>query len=32
MGTWQGLFLWEHRTHSHQRTLVVTCFGSTQAK
>ncbi len=28
LGTWQGLFLWEHRTHSHQRTLVVTCLGS----
>lgn len=32
LGTWQGLFLWEHRTQSHQRTLVVTCFGSAQAK
>lgn len=29
LGTWQGLFLWEHRTQSHQRTLVVTCLGST---
>lgn len=28
LGTWQGLFLWEHRTHGHSRTLMVTCFGS----
>lgn len=31
LGTWQGLFLWEHRTQSHRRTLVVTCFGSASA-
>lgn len=24
LGTWQGLFLWEHRTQSHARDLVVT--------
>ena len=29
LGTWQGLFLWEHRTHGHSRSLVVTCFGTT---
>jgi secondary thiamine-phosphate synthase enzyme len=28
LGTWQGLFLWEHRDHGHARTLVVTCFGT----
>ncbi|KAA6187903.1 YjbQ family protein [Thiohalocapsa marina] len=28
LGTWQGLFLWEHRAQGHARTLVVTCFGT----
>jgi secondary thiamine-phosphate synthase enzyme len=23
LGTWQGIYLWEHRTMSHHRTLVV---------
>ena len=23
LGTWQGLFLWEHRDHPHRRSLVV---------
>ena len=23
-GTWQGVFVWEHRTHSHQRQITVT--------
>ena len=23
LGTWQGLYLWEHRKHSSQRTLVL---------
>lgn len=23
-GTWQGLYLWEHRTAAHQRRVVVT--------
>jgi len=23
LGTWQGLYLWEHRRHSGQRTLAV---------
>jgi len=27
LGTWQGIFLWEHRTHGHQRTLIVTVTG-----
>jgi secondary thiamine-phosphate synthase enzyme len=24
LGTWQGLYLWEHRDRSHQRTISVT--------
>lgn len=24
LGTWQGLYLWEHRTQAHRRRLVVT--------
>lgn len=27
LGTWQGVFLWEHRTHPHVRHLVVTVTG-----
>ena len=27
LGTWQGLFLWEHRAHPHSRRLVVTIIG-----
>lgn len=27
LGTWQGIFLWEHRTGSHQREVVVTVVG-----
>ena len=27
IGTWQGLFLFEHRTSPHQRTLVIHCHG-----
>jgi len=27
LGTWQGIFLWEHRTHSHRRRIVVTVIG-----
>lgn len=27
LGTWQGIYLWEHRTHSHQRNIVVTLYG-----
>jgi secondary thiamine-phosphate synthase enzyme len=23
LGTWQGLFLWEHRTAAHSRKLIV---------
>ncbi len=28
LGTWQGIFLWEHRTHPHRRKLTVTCNGN----
>ena len=27
LGTWQGIFLWEHRTQPHTRTIVVTVVG-----
>lgn len=27
LGTWQGLFLWEHRKAPHTRQLVVTVWG-----
>lgn len=27
LGTWQGIFLWEHRTGAHRRELVVTVLG-----
>ncbi|MGE5523047.1 MAG: secondary thiamine-phosphate synthase enzyme YjbQ [Rhodospirillaceae bacterium] len=27
LGTWQGIFLWEHRTQPHARTVVVTVMG-----
>jgi secondary thiamine-phosphate synthase enzyme len=27
LGTWQGLYLWEHRTSSHSRSMVVTIMG-----
>jgi secondary thiamine-phosphate synthase enzyme len=27
LGTWQGLFLWEHRREPHQRELVLTLIG-----
>jgi secondary thiamine-phosphate synthase enzyme len=28
LGTWQGIFLCEHRNHPHRRTVVVTVTGS----
>lgn len=28
LGTWQGIYLCEHRVHSHQREIVVTLIGS----
>jgi secondary thiamine-phosphate synthase enzyme len=27
LGTWQGLFLWEHRTAPHRRRLTITVLG-----
>ncbi|MBE9098055.1 secondary thiamine-phosphate synthase enzyme YjbQ [Vacuolonema iberomarrocanum] len=27
LGTWQGIYLWEHRDHSHHRELVVHVSG-----
>lgn len=27
LGTWQGIFLWEHRRAAHTRELVVTILG-----
>jgi secondary thiamine-phosphate synthase enzyme len=27
LGTWQGLFLWEHRRAAHSRHLVITVIG-----
>jgi len=27
LGTWQGIYLWEHRTMAHQRRLIVTVMG-----
>lgn len=27
MGVWQGIYLWEHRTSSHNRNITVTIHG-----
>ncbi len=27
LGTWQGIFLWEHRRAPHSRRIIVTCLG-----
>ena len=27
LGTWQAIYLWEHRTSAHRRTIVVTVLG-----
>jgi secondary thiamine-phosphate synthase enzyme len=27
LGTWQGIYLWEHRTHGHRRRVMVTVQG-----
>jgi secondary thiamine-phosphate synthase enzyme len=27
LGTWQGIFLWEHRRAAHTRTVIVTVVG-----
>lgn len=28
LGTWQNVYLWEHRTHQHKRRVLVTVQGS----
>ena len=28
LGTWQGIFLWEHKTRSHRRRITVSVMGS----
>lgn len=28
LGTWQGVYLWEHRARPHQRTVIVTLLGA----
>ena len=28
LGTWQGIYLWEHRTHPHRRRVTVTITGT----
>ena len=27
LGTWQGVYLWEHRTHPHHRRISLTLYG-----
>jgi secondary thiamine-phosphate synthase enzyme len=27
LGTWQGIYLWEHRRAAHQRRITVTVYG-----
>jgi len=27
LGTWQGIYLWEHRTHPHRRCVIVHLLG-----
>ena len=31
LGTWQGVFLWEHRAVSHTREIVVSVIGTAEA-
>ncbi|HVU35113.1 MAG TPA: secondary thiamine-phosphate synthase enzyme YjbQ [Opitutaceae bacterium] len=31
LGTWQGIYLWEHRRAAHSRRIVVTIIGETGA-
>ena len=28
LGTWQGIYLWEHRHAPHQRRVTITVIGS----
>ena len=30
LGTWQGLYLWEHRHHGAHRRLIITIMGETK--
>ena len=30
LGTWQGIFLWEHRRHGRQRKVLVNLFGNSE--
>jgi secondary thiamine-phosphate synthase enzyme len=32
LGTWQGIYLWEHRTSPHRRVLVVHVAGELQSR
>jgi secondary thiamine-phosphate synthase enzyme len=27
LGTWQGIYIWEHRQHNHNRELVIHIYG-----
>ena len=27
LGIWQGIYLWEHRTHPHRRRITLTLYG-----
>jgi secondary thiamine-phosphate synthase enzyme len=27
LGTWQGIYLWEHRRSPHQRRVIITVYG-----
>jgi len=27
LGTWQGIYLWEHRTHGYRRSITITIVG-----
>lgn len=27
LGVWQGVYLWEHRTHAFERSLIITIMG-----
>ena len=27
LGTWQGIFLWEHRSHPHNRHIIISLYG-----
>jgi len=27
LGTWQGIFLWEHRTQTHNRQIIISLYG-----